>query len=387
MRRKLLLVLLLMLGISLVAACNGNDEHDNEDNQTDLNIPKGLSDDLRSMQFALNGKVYQLPFYFSEAIEEGWNLGSAFVRADELLPGQRIFAEQVYQADNTASFGMANSTLVPISTMQSQVSEVLITEVDADSGTKFFLPGGITINSSIDELTSIHGNAKTVYEGIESTTYVFIPSEATSVSVRVNTGTGLIDEIKMRNFYGFRGESFDGELSVLASGYTVQDEIGEDTLVGVVKLDNTIYQLPVPIGVMLNNGWELESLSQMIPAGETVRARVRSGTQVMRVTAKNYDLTEVPITDAFVVRIEYSANQWGGNIELPGGVTQASTKSEVLEALGDPTQSIQSNDIFSGYFWSVEQGDERVRIDIMFLAETGEIHLITVERELSALPW
>jgi hypothetical protein len=107
----------------------------------------------------------------------------------------------------------------------------------------------------------------------------------------------------------------------------------------------------------------------------------------MRVHIKNYDSVEAPATDGFIIRAEFSHHFWIGNIALPGGITQDSSKEQVMVLFGTPTRYEYSQS-FETYTWHVTRYDTmREMIMISFLIEDGSIHSITIENDLRELPW
>ena len=345
-----------------------------------------LSDDLYSFQVQLNGHVFQLPFDWSYAENLGWELGDTF--EGDLGPNQRTFSSRVWHGNTRANMSIGNMTPNNIPIEEGIVGEVRVDQWDLDSGIEIVLPGGVTLGSPASIVIELYGEP-TETRGTDSfRRYIYSVGIQQSIEIRISEETDEVDEIKVMNFVERQESAFDGELSELARGYTPPSSLGEDNSLGIVELEGVVYQLPIPVAVLLNNGWILEDEAHMIPAGRVaVGQRIRYGNQVMRVQIKNYDVVEVPAVEGFLITVEFNIHQWQGNIALPGGITPDSTEAEIMAILGTPTREHESQ-TFHGFTWHVTRYDTmRESIEISFNTEEGTVHSISVERDLRELSW
>lgn len=358
-----------------------------EELETPIITSSELSDDIFSFQIQLNGHVFTLPFDWAYAENLGWELGARF-DGIELGPNQRTFSNEVWQGNTKANFSIGNNTPNNILPSEGVVGEIRITDRDLSSGIEVVMPGGLTIGSPAEQIVQLHGEPSNFTEMDTFRRYTYQLGIQVEIAFTVNQETNLINEIKIMNFQERQESTFDGELSALAQGYVPPSALGDDFSQGIVELEGVVYQLPIPVAVMLNNGWVLEDESTMIPAGRVdVRGRLRYGNQVMRVHIKNYDSVEVPATEGFIIQVEFSHHFWIGNIAIPGGITQDSTKEQVMSLFGEPTRYEYSQS-FEHYTWHVTRYDTmRERIIVTFLIEDGSIHSIVVENDPRELSW
>jgi len=346
-----------------------------------IESPDGLSDDIFSFAFSLNGAVFALPFAYSEVYAHGW----VFEDSDtELGPNQRTFTRNIRNDGETIGVSIGNLTPNVIQYYAGHIGGVTMTDRHADTGTQFVLAGGITIGATLEEVLSTYGEPSEHRESETFETLTYSLGIQSDVRIQVRKDTGLVTEIQITNFTERQEVEFDGELSAIAQGYTAPSALGNDWTVGIVGLNGDLYQLPAPVGVFLANGWELVSDNEMVPAGRTaVMRNIRSGNQVMRVHIKNYDTVEQPLVDGFVIKVEFSHHFWMGSIVLPGGITEDSTYDEVMSVFGSYNRREESTS-----FTFYEFGDSlRERVNVAFRNEDGGIHSISMEHDLRDLPW
>ena len=343
--------------------------------------PEGLSEDIFSFAFLLNGEVFALPFAYSEVYAHGW----VFEDSDtELGPNQRTFTRTISNNRETIGVSIANLTPNVIPYYEGHIGGVTMTERHADTGTQFVLAGGITIGATLEEVLAAYGEPSERRESATFETLTYGLGIQSDIRIQVNKESGLVTEIQMMNFVERQEVDFDGDLPEIAEGYTAPTALGDDWTIGIVELNGDLYQLPIPVGVFLANGWELVSDNDMVAAGRTsVMRNIRSGNQVMRVHIRNYDRVEQPLVNGFVIKVEFSHHFWLGSIALPGGITEDSTHAEVMAVFGSYNRREES-----ASFTFYEFGDSlRERVSIAFRNDDGSIHSIAVEHDLRELPW
>jgi len=272
------------------------------------------------------------------------------------------------------------------------VGAIRVDERNIESGLEFMLPRGITIGSDAQEVIDAFGIPSETRGDTTFRRYVYELDIQVDIVIRILVATNEVDEISMMNFVERPESTFDGTLTPLQQGYVAPTALGDDLSLGIVELEGVVYQLPVPVAVMLNNGWVLADEHHMIPAGRTaVGQRIRYGNQVMRVSIRNYDSVEAPATEGFVISVEFNHHQWQGSIVLPGGITPSSTQEEVKALLGEHSRESESGS-FHSFSWNVTRYNrmqESISINFRTDDDSEEvvIHSISVERDLSALPW
>jgi len=384
-----LFVICVSLIVASLVACNNEEEYvpveEIVEEPTVVATSGELNDDIFSFEFSLNGEVFALPMPYSEFYEHGWAFdGSALAPEDPLEPNQRTFVSEAANNGQTVGISVGNLTPNFIEYYEGLIGVVRVNEFNVDSGTQFVLPGGITVGgSSLEDVLEAHGEPSTRTEASTHVSLVYTLEIQSQVRIMIDIETELVMEVEITNFTERQQAEFDGDLPEIAQGYVAPTALGSDWSVGIVELDGVIYQLPAPVGVFLANGWELVSDNEMVAAGRTsVLRNIRNGNDVMRVDIKNYDTVEQPLVNGFVVSIEYSDHFWTGNIALPGGVTEGSTRAQIMSAFGSPSRT-EENQMFTVY----EFGSFGESITVSLRNDDGGIQSIKVDHSLRELPW
>ena len=163
--------------------------------------PVGLSDELFSFMFSLNGVIYTLPFAYSEMAENGW-VGRDL--EDTLAPNYRRLNSPAELGGNTINISFANTTSNTITLAESSIGQVMFNESDARRGAEVIFPGGITVGSTKDELIEAHGEPTRIVESGSAYAIDFRLGATRDYSVvrfRIDRDTRLIREITMTNFF------------------------------------------------------------------------------------------------------------------------------------------------------------------------------------------
>lgn len=358
-------------------------EPDEEDIEEPVVIesPSGLNDDIFSFAFSLNGEVFALPFEYSAIYAHGWVFEASDV---ELGPNQRTFTTNIRNGSETIGVSIGNLTPNVIPYYEGLIGGITMHDRHANTGTQFILAGGITIGSTLEAVLEAYGEPS-----VRRETTLFITLEyrlriQSEIRIQVNQDSGLVTEIQMTNFIERQQVEFEGELPEIAQGYTAPTALGNDWTIGIVELEGQLYQLPAPVSVFLNNGWELVSENAMVPAGRVaVMQNIRLGNQVMRVSIANFDRVEQPLVNGFVTRVEFNRHFWVGDIALPGGLNQNSTLADFMAVFGEYNRREES----ASFTWYEFGANLRELITVGFNNSDGSVHSIELRHELRELPW
>jgi len=160
--------------------------------------------------------------------------------------------------------------------------------------------------------------------------------------------------------------------------YRSPTELGDDPSSLNMRIAGDLYTLPVPLSVFIDNGWELIDDRTHLAVNNTLGGYpIMFNGQILRTRLINPTDSNQPIENCFVTHVTFRSDFPGSTIpielELPGGITEASSRDDVIEAYGQPDdQSVERNLEFLTY------GDHRHGIRFTFNIETGRIFSIEV---------
>ena len=423
--KKLKLMLLMgcivLLGVSLLA-CNGSNEEEldsviNEENERESDSTQGqendeksdsthgqendeeldsileqedeteseileLGDDLYSFKIKVDGVVYSLPVPFSELMENGWMAEG--LEGEELLPGQWSSVFEV-RNDEGHSLGVRfiNNTLDVITLEESEVMAIEHFNLFGLREIDIVLPGGITMDSSLEEIIEKHGEPT---EQRERTWHIFLRygSPACSfVEFQFDIETEELLGVYMTN-QRRREESpeFQGEIPDIIHDYVAPYQLGEDWQTFNVRIEGDLFQLPAPVMAFIDKGWEIVEDPNEIVAAQNWGPRIylRRENQMMPILTHNYANTAQPVLHTFVVGVsQFQISDADGppfQMELPGGVTNESTIDEVIAIFGEPTERLER---VRNVRYIFGDGRELAEINIVVSNDDQRITSITVQ--------
>lgn len=185
MKKLLAILTVMMMSVSLLAGCGGNDNADSENDanvnqdevvednaddvemETDVDLvgyvaPTGLGEDLGSLTFKLVGNYYQFPMPVSAFLDDGWVIPEAYQTDSLIQPGETYQIALRYEgpsADAAISLHqmvIMNKTDAPLSIEECMVYRMMVvSDYTKYCNDYFALPEGINFDSTLDELKAV----------------------------------------------------------------------------------------------------------------------------------------------------------------------------------------------------------------------------------------
>lgn len=119
---------------------------------------------------------------------------------------------------------------------------------------------------------------------------------------------------------------------------------------GAIVIDGTEYTLPVPVAAFTENGWEMigeEKFAEEYEPGET---QVPGSTGLKKSDSDKFFITYAyndseaakPLSECEISAVQFTLSvAEDTTVSIPGGITEKSTRDEILKALGNPEDSDQ----------------------------------------------
>ncbi len=288
-----------------------------------------MSENIYDCTFILEGDVYQLPCSLNAFTSNGWAITTSGYSSDRKINGLETDSFIITKDGKKASLDIINR-----SGNASRLDEcpVIGISVTVEYGASIELAKGITLNSTIEQITEAYGtpferDSGDLYEAIM---YVS-ETELTALGFDIYTeqySENTCIELLRYKFEDTVTTETNTALPEFISQYSAPTELGSDILSCVFKLEEDLYRLPAPVKAFLDNGWSIASSPEFIPAGaeEKIKISKNGGTIEVDIvnladyqtTAQNCVVTNVPVYDTDNVKIE-----------LPGGISFGSSESEL----------------------------------------------------------
>ena len=210
-----------------------------------------------------------------------------------------------------------------------------------------FHNGDFKLNqTTIDDVTAVYGTPD--YDNESSSTHVIsynIENDSdvyTEAEVRFafDLETGKLTYVVIENEEkpsDFADEEVSDEEPEYLSLYTAPSSLGEDILSGNVSLEGKVYNVPVPLKVLMEDGWSIGGdETYTVGAGEGYSLSLTKGDKRINVIAQNPMTRATYIKYTIVTEISYYVSSYNVvDFEIAGGVTPSTTQTELDALLKD----------------------------------------------------
>jgi len=345
------------------------------------------SESIYSYQFTLDGKLYQLPMEYSVLAADGWDFEENF-KGTSIAPDDSFY-ESLYKNGTRIRVKFLNvgTAVLPLDKCGIASIEIRTPSWGSSDLPSFSLPGGITVNSSYEDIISAYGEPSYTYSTTESLAYG--PHYSSEILFKIQDEK--IREISVSNKTVFPNTPID--LSAPPSeisDYVPPTELGTSPESFIINLEGDFYTLPAPITAFLSNGWEFAS----DPHAEIVSAKKRSNdliylrknNQFLFMPVSNYSDTVQPLffcfIDSFEVSISSRIHRNQISLELPGNITIHSSPNEILAAYGKPNIEIENikiaTETYQCWSWTYDRNYSS-HITFHFIVEEDEMYTDTIQ--------
>ena len=337
--------------------------------------PSGaLSGEWSSFEAELDGKIYQLPVLYSEFAANGWTMKEE----SETLSPNYYDLVRLYNGDAFVRADVINLSVNVLTYGECYIERLMLDEYDSEKGAKLFLPGGIAIGSSLEDVRAAYGDPTDTYEGDTSISWNYKESIYATVSIRFDSETTAVTSVEIRNPY-LREPSappqVSGEVPDSVKNYVAPSELGDSWDSFIVRYAGDLYALPAPVSVFVENGWRIIDSSAVVSARSSlIGFDISKNNQTLHAQLFNYSDSVQPAENCFIVRVSSSVFYPVIPLELPGGISMDSTYEDIISAYGAPDSSDESGDTYYNYSYGSYSED----INITINNETGAISSIEV---------
>ena len=336
-----------------------------------------LPDDPYSFTLILDGETYTLPASFAKFAANGWTIqmvlgdgsssktaaldreftGKTYHLYDDgyrVLPSpfQGVTAAIVERGTHRIYMDFLGMMMDEDALRRGTVVNVWLFDSVILGGTGLFFPGGITLGSPLQDILTTYGEPTYRYDASDYLYLSYATGYEEQISFEIDEKTALVKTLSMTKIYEYEAPPYTaGDMPAVVANYQAPSALGGLLDSHTLRYDGTLYQLPVPVCELVAHDWIFVSYEgNMIDANsDHLFFVMRKENQILRVTLHNYADTPQPAFYCFVTTIVYGE---GIRIplELPGGLTEASSVEDFVEAYGEPV-NIYEIGLSTSYRW------------------------------------
>lgn len=295
-----------------------------------------LSNDPYSFQMIVNGEVYAFPMTYADFTAKGWVLDAD----DAVLVPSSYSTERFTMRKLSITAYLINFDINALPYSQCYVGGVSVDQYDVSRVKDFALtlPGGLEYaTATIEDARALYGTPSRSSEGESYVSAEYEYSSYCELKLTSYNEEGVIDNVMMRCFQppqDFSPSAVSDEIPAIVAAYAAPAAISDDLADFTASYGGVLYQLPVPVSALLQNGWQIVKYD----SETTVKGRdsgwvtLIMDNQRLRSLATNYSPNATAITNCFVTKFESGD---GCKIELiaANGLTVGMSETELLAAL------------------------------------------------------
>lgn len=290
--------------------------------------PPTMSDNLFDYTFELEGKVYRLPFAYSQLIEDGWAL--AYV-GDNLVEGESYTFASLVREGKQITVELYNNSGNSRPLKECPVGGIVVYRY---YGTDIRIANGITQASTAEEIRAALGTAHEVKTEAdrEGLVYEQTPYEQYAKFVCYTGGEKDYDSyLALRNFAPWEGDETETDPSVPSylSSYVPPTALGEDLTDSVLSLDGDLYRLPAPLGAFTEKGWKVTAKPDYVVSGGSDWVTVSRNGKTMDLMVINFGILQTLPENCAVISVYVKSAETFPEIRLPAGLGFDSSPTDV----------------------------------------------------------
>ena len=191
--------------------------------------------------------------------------------------------------------------------------------------------------STADDAQALYGTPSYTYEGELYTKYSYQYASYRELALQFSAETGALNAVELMNLEApadFVPSEVSGEIPAIVTAYAAPDAVSDDLADFTATYGGAVYRLPVPVSVMMENGWELvESDSAPTVNGrDSGWVTLMMDNQRLRILARNYSENATAASNCFVTSFE-SSDSCKIALTTAKGLTVGMSESDLLSAL------------------------------------------------------
>lgn len=297
----------------------------------------GLSEKWSDFQIQIDDQVYQFPMTYQDFVSYGWT--SEDSEFPTLEPSQ--YDLLYFTKDDVRCMAyVINLAKNNMAADQCLVGGISIDSFDWDvSAGNVVLPGGIVRGeASVAAIEEAYGTPSDVYEGDLYKKLTYETDSYCRLEMSVDNETGVLSDIEVRNFVepeGFDAGEISEEIPAEVTAYEKPDALGDSLEEFRISLDGAVYEVPVPVSVLIADGWELDTSDSdaEVAAHDIGWVTLRKGGQEIREIAVNYaDYATIP-ENCWFETLSVGGYTLEAEGELPCGIKTGMAEADLTAIL------------------------------------------------------
>ncbi len=352
-------------------------ENDKPDNKDIV-----MSDELFDFTFELEGVVYQLPCEYEDFTDNGWTISSTDVNSETKISGNNYDYFDMAKDGREIrlySYNMSGNAKAikdcKIGGIECYVSD----KVD------FVIAKGVTPSTGADEIKKQFGvpGYSSTGNDYESITYYAEKDSSYNCVKFYISNDGRYSSIDMKNFIESEDDKTvtNTERPDYLNKYKEPEAMGNDLRSSVVKIEGDLYQLPAPVSVFIDKGWQITQQSGDVVAGGNDYIYMKKDGKNLDLRIVNYAEYQTTVENCAVTKVSVY-DGYGTSIIVgseSNNITIGTAKNDVDTLTGSDFDYYEGTNTHSYSYLEYKERD--FGLDISVDKESGKVSSIDISCE------
>ena len=247
-----------------------------------------------------------------------------------------------------------------------------------DEPVQIELPGGIKYGeSTLEDIETAYGKASDVYEGDMYTKLTYEQDIYNSVELEVDKESGKLSSVDIENIKepeNMQKGEVNTDVPAEVAAYTLPEQLSDDFNAYEIQVEDTVYKLPVPVSVMIADGWALDAdgSDEIIAAKNFGWVTLSKNNQTIREIVRNHeDYATIP-ENCWLGSISLGLQDADLEGSLPGGIHVGMTMEECEKILADSGVEVETDESSSSFkHYSYGEAYDRIHEISVYTEEGG----------------
>ena len=311
---------------------NDNVVNNNDDDvivQT-YELSSELSKDIDSFQVQIMDVVYQFPMTYDDFAATGWSVYKEYYSVDTQI--ESGFEELIkFEKNGMLMCCFVYNADISIQTVDKCIiSGILSLEPIDNDELHVFIPGGFKVGEAKkEEVLAAFREPDRIDEMDNGATYVTYETDNVYIATELTFDeNGILYDIALdipQEPEGFQYSEVD--TSYIAP-YVVPTEMTDKLTDRIVRFEGDLYQLPVTVSAMMENGWATTDATEAVAGGSIYFTDLERNGETLSVTVHNYEDSAIEVSQGYIEELEEYLSD--SDFEVSGGITMQMTESDFL---------------------------------------------------------
>ena len=247
-----------------------------------------------------------------------------------------------------------------------------------DEPVQIELPGGIKYGeSTLEDIETAYGKASDVYEGDMYTKLTYEQDIYNSVELEIDKESGKLSSVDIQNIKepeNMQKGEVNTDVPAEVAAYTLPEQLSDDLNAYEIQVEDTVYKLPVPVSVMIADGWVLDAdgSDEIIAAKNFGWVTLSKNNQTIREIVRNHeDYATIP-ENCWLGSISLGLQDADLEGSLPGGIHVGMTMEECEKILADSGVEVETDESSSSFkHYSYGEAYDRIHEISVYTEEGG----------------